>query len=289
MKISPCKEYVSLLAILQLPVLTSAIPTVYLAGDSTMAPLGDGAGTGTQGWGEYLQYSLTSNITGETALVINDAIAGRSARSFTEEGHFDSIAAVVQAGDWVVIEFGHNDGGTPIPESQDDGRSDCPGQGNETCVVVINNVTDIIQTYPTYLIEASQMFLSKGAQVVLSSPTPDNPWETGTFTYAPDRFTFFSWLSATELGGTDAGVYFVPHGQYTAQAMENLGAAVVNANYPVDHTHTSPFLASVVAQAFVLGLKCGTSGLMDFVVNATARIEGSTLGTCILANATLPI
>jgi rhamnogalacturonan acetylesterase len=84
-------------------------------------------------------------------------------------------------------------------------------------------------------------------------------------------------------------VYFVPHGQYAAQAMNNLGATVVDANYPLDHTHTGPYLASVVAQSFALGLKCGTSGLGDLVANASARIEGATLGTCILANSTLPI
>jgi rhamnogalacturonan acetylesterase len=71
--------------------------------------------------------------------------------------------------------------------------------------------------------------------------------------------------------------------------MENLGPVFVDANYPIDHTHTAPALAAYVAQSFVLGLKCGTSPLQDFVINATARIEGPVLGTCILANSTLPI
>jgi rhamnogalacturonan acetylesterase len=81
----------------------------------------------------------------------------------------------------------------------------------------------------------------------------------------------------------------VPHGQYAAQAMYNLGPVFIDANYPIDHTHTAPELADIVAKSFVLGLKCGTSPLLDLVVNASARIEGPTLGTCILANATLPI
>jgi rhamnogalacturonan acetylesterase len=53
------------------------------------------------------RYSIDSS----KATVNNSAIAGRSARSFTEEGHFDGIAEVLNPGDWVVIEFGHNDGG----------------------------------------------------------------------------------------------------------------------------------------------------------------------------------
>lgn len=71
--------------------------------------------------------------------------------------------------------------------------------------------------------------------------------------------------------------------------MKNLGASIVDANYPMDHTHTAPYLADVVAQSFVLGLKCGSSGLADLVGNATARIEGGVLGSCIVANGTLPI
>lgn len=54
-------------------------------------------------------------------------------------------------------------------------------------------------------------------------------------------------LAAAELGGPEAGVYFVPHGQYTAQAMLNLGPTVVDANYPIDGTHTAPFLADIVS------------------------------------------
>jgi hypothetical protein len=96
-------------------------------------------------------------------------------------------------------------------------------------------------------------------------------------------------LSATELGGPSKGVYFVPHGAYVAQAEKNLGPEIVDANYPMDHTHTAPFLADVVAKSFALGLKCGTSPLQDLVINATSRMEGSVLGTCLPANERVPI
>ena len=89
-----------------------------------MAPRG--GGSGTQGWGEFLRYSF-----GGTSLTVNNsAIAGRSARSFTREGRFATVAAAARAGDWVVIEFGHNDGGSL---SKDNGRTDCFGDGAQTC------------------------------------------------------------------------------------------------------------------------------------------------------------
>lgn len=78
--------------------------TVWLCGDSTMAP--GGGHNGTEGWGQYLQYSLDSS----RIRVNNSAYAGRSARTFTREGRFQAIFSEIQPGDWVVIEFGHNDG-----------------------------------------------------------------------------------------------------------------------------------------------------------------------------------
>jgi rhamnogalacturonan acetylesterase len=97
--------------------------TIHLCGDSTMAAL---RGSNTQGWGEYLHYSFDPAV----ATVVNRAIGGRSARSFTREGRFDEVARLVKSGDWVIIEFGHNDGGSL---SSDNGRSDCFGEGNQTC------------------------------------------------------------------------------------------------------------------------------------------------------------
>ena len=107
----------------------SAVPpiisaqTVYLAGDSTMTAKGNN--DGTAGWGLYLNSSITLPV-------INDAIAGRSARSFTREGRFAAMAAVVKSGDYVVIEFGHNDGGSLTPT--DNGRTDCSPVGTDYSV-----------------------------------------------------------------------------------------------------------------------------------------------------------
>lgn len=74
------------------------------------------------GWGQYLHYSLKIPV-------VNKAFAGRSARSYSREGRFDEIGKLLKKGDFVIIEFGHNDGAS----KPDNGRSDCPGSGTETC------------------------------------------------------------------------------------------------------------------------------------------------------------
>jgi rhamnogalacturonan acetylesterase len=84
-----------------------------------------GNNDGTQGWGAYLAGRISLPVT-------NNAVAGRSARSFTREGRFTAMAANVKAGDYVVIEFGHNDGGSLTPT--DNGRSDCSPSGTNQAV-----------------------------------------------------------------------------------------------------------------------------------------------------------
>ena len=63
--------------------------------------------------------------------------------------------------------------------------------------------------------------------------------------------------------------------------MKNAGAAVVNAGFPQDHTHTSPSMADFVSQAFVLGLACGTSNLKAALKNSTADLTSGLLGQCV--------
>ncbi|KAL0936143.1 rhamnogalacturonan acetylesterase [Colletotrichum truncatum] len=256
--------------------------TVWLAGDSTMAP--DGGHNGTEGWGQYLRYSLDSS----KIRVNNSAYAGRSARTFTREGRFQRIIDEVKPGDWVVIEFGHNDGpGNPATDVKN--RVDCPGIGNQTCEAIFNNATEIVQTYTTYLRNASSIFLSLGAKVVISTSTPTNPYQSGSFSWTPRIFSWYSWYVVESLGGPAAGIYYVPHSDYCAQALKLQGPEAAVKGYPMDNTHMAPQLADTFSQAFVLGLKCGTSPLQQYVVNATSRIEGAQLGTCLPVNATLPI
>lgn len=180
------------------------------------------------------------------------------------------MAEVVTTGDWVLIEFGHNDGGSLTPT--DNGRSDCPGDGDETCSTTYDGVAETVLTYPAYLQNAAQKFIDNGANVIISSPTPNNPWETGTFTYSSSRFTTYSQSVADAVGGT-----FVDHGSYTADFFDRGGETKTDSFFPVDHTHTSPGGARWVAAAFVKGVLCGDSDFKQYVKNSTASVYGECL------------
>ncbi|KAF2281577.1 secreted rhamnogalacturonan acetylesteras-like protein [Westerdykella ornata] len=243
--------------------LNKRAPTVYLAGDSTMAQAKDN----TQGWGVYLPYSLTLPI-------INKALGGRSARSYTVEGRFQTLIDTVRPNDIVVIEFGHNDGGSL--SSGDNGRTACPGAGAETCKSTYNGQPVTVLTYPAYLTNAGKALIAKGAKVIISSPTPNNPWEGGSFSYAPGRFTTYSKAVAETLGKENA--MFVDHGSYTADIFKTLGKQKVDSFFPNDHTHTSPAGADAVQKAFVKAVLCQGGGFLNgYVRNSTESVPGRCL------------
>ena len=220
--------------------------TVYFCGDSTMAAKGANDGD-TDGWGTYIGDLLT-------VPAVNKAIGGRSARSYTNEGRFQAVADLVVDGDIVVIEFGHNDGGSP--ESNDNGRSDCPGAGTETCISDATGET--VYTFVFYVIQAAKLMLSKGATVILSSQTPNNQWEGGSYGGSPSRFVGYQKVAADALASDD--VTFVDHFQAVSNMYLQLGSDAVNALYPNDHTHTSPEGAKLSAQAFAQAIYQAMNG-----------------------------
>ncbi len=90
------------LALLLLPLLAFAGPQLYLAGDSTMA--NKPADLPEYGWGQALPRFFS-----DPAMVHNHAMNGRSTLSFITEGRWQKIVDVLQPGDFVIIQFGHND------------------------------------------------------------------------------------------------------------------------------------------------------------------------------------
>lgn len=104
---------------------TDRTPVIYLAGDSTVKTYEDDQYIA--GWGQFLSYFL-----GEQIVVKNTAHGGRSARSFINEGRLydiegnkftfsqnggNSIADEIKAGDYLFIQFGHNDDDTKASSS----------------------------------------------------------------------------------------------------------------------------------------------------------------------------
>ena len=89
--------------------LISATPdkttTIFVIGDSTAANKDTTGGKVERGWGMMLQQCFDADFI----VVDNHAINGRSSKSFLDEGRWDKVLAKIQPGDYVIIQFGHND------------------------------------------------------------------------------------------------------------------------------------------------------------------------------------
>jgi lysophospholipase L1-like esterase len=79
-------------------------PRVHLAGDSTMADKPTEPPNPEHGWGQLLPKFFK-----EPAMIVNHAANGRSTRSFITEGRWQKLVDALRPGDWVIIQFAHND------------------------------------------------------------------------------------------------------------------------------------------------------------------------------------
>lgn len=90
--------------------------TIFTIGDSTMANKPLEGGNPERGWGQML-----SRYFSEEIVIDNHAVNGRSSKSFIDEGRWDKVLVKLKKGDYVFIQFGHND------EKPDEKRHTDPG------------------------------------------------------------------------------------------------------------------------------------------------------------------
>ncbi|WP_370895856.1 rhamnogalacturonan acetylesterase [Chryseobacterium gossypii] len=93
-----------LLLFLSIVIFAQQRPTLFLIGDSTMANKENPEKNPEYGWGQVLPQFLTTGIE-----VQNHAMNGRSSKSFRTEGRWDKVEKQLKKGDFVIIQFGHND------------------------------------------------------------------------------------------------------------------------------------------------------------------------------------
>ena len=92
--------------------------TIFIIGDSTAANKDISNGKLERGWGMALQCYFDDNI-----VVDNHAVNGRSSLSFLNEGRWDKVLEKMKPGDYVIIQFGHNDEKKPADRHTDPGST----------------------------------------------------------------------------------------------------------------------------------------------------------------------
>ncbi len=217
-------------------------PTLFIIGDSTVKN-----GTkGQQGWGEVISPLFDTNkIT-----VANHAIGGRSSRTFITEGRWDKVLEQLKPGDFVLMQFGHNDGGKPDDPQRP--RGTLPGTGEQTLNITnpANKRLELVHTYGWYMRKYVTDAKAKGATPLVCSLVPRNIWRDGKVTRAANNHA--KW--AREIAESEH-VPFVDLNELIAAHYESLGEEKVMSLFFGDHTHTAPEGATLNASIVVEGLK----------------------------------
>lgn len=238
------RAILGVLAAAFLPVDTHAerLPTVFLIGDSTV----NNRTAGQMGWGT----PFAGFIDPARAKVQNRARGGRSSRTFLTEGLWDAVAAELQPGDFVLMQFGHNDGG---PLTGPRARASLKGNGEEIREVTNEAGTaETVHTYGWYLRQLISGSKAKGAAAVVLSPVPRNIWKDGRVARAAGDYG--RWAAAAAQAG---GAEFIDLNEIIARRYEADGMTKVQADYfgPTDHTHTTAAGARVSAACVVEGIR----------------------------------
>jgi rhamnogalacturonan acetylesterase len=223
-----------------------SLPTLFLIGDSTVRN-GNGTGAnGLWGWGDLLpEYFDLSKIN-----IVNRARGGRSSRTFLTEGLWDDTLALIKPGDYVIMQFGHNDA-SPLDDAAR-ARGTLPGTGDETRDIwnPITKKQETVHTYGWYMRKFIKDTLAKGATPIICAPIPRNNWKDGKVVRNEDSYG--GW--ARQLAG-EFQIGFINLNEIIAEKYETMGEARVAPLFPSDHTHTSREGAEINAEAVVAGLK----------------------------------
>lgn len=222
------------------------LPAVYLVGDSTVRNgKADGAG-GQWGWGEPLaDFFDPSKIN-----VVNRAIGGRSSRTYISEGRWDELLALLKPGDFVLLQFGHNDSG-PLDDTSR-ARGTLPGVGDEIKEIdnPITKKHEVVHTYGWYMRKYVADTIAKGAFPVICSPIPRKIWKNGKIVRNAEDYG--GWARQAAAAEKSA---FVDLNEIIAQTYDLLGEAQVEPLFADPHTHTSRAGAELNAECVVAGLK----------------------------------
>jgi rhamnogalacturonan acetylesterase len=222
-------------------------PTLFFIGDSTVKNgRGDGGGN-MWGWGDLMKPLFdTTKINIE-----NHALGGTSSRTFLTRGLWDKVLVKIQKGDYLIMQFGHNDG-SPLDDTAR-ARGTIKGVG-DSAREIYNPITkqqEVVHTYGWYLSKFVNDAKAKGATVFICSPIPRNDWKDGKLI----RYNGTGYGLWAKQAADATGAFFIDLNSITADAYDEMGPEKVKPFFPNEHTHTSRDGAALNAASIVKGIK----------------------------------
>ena len=248
-------------------------PVVFFTGDSTVKNA-DKDDDGMWGWASQAQTVFdTTKVT-----LVNAARAGRSTRSFIREGLWDKVYNSLQPGDYVTIQFGHNDI-CPITDKKARGVI---AESKDTLHVyhLDNDTYEVVYSFGWYLKKMIDDVREKGATPILVSLTPRNEWPDGRIERRDGSYG--KWYREVV---AETGVEFIDMHNISADFLdkkfavkklpedkEKAKAKIAELKekagkyFKKDHTHASKTGAQMNAQSFAKGLRQMGSPLARYLI-----------------------
>lgn len=235
-------------------------PALFLVGDSIM---NTGTGDGSRGpWGYGAE--LAPMFDGGKIHVYNEGRGGRSSRGYIEEGLWRQVVERLAPGDWVLVQFGHNDAANSANYPD---RISGKGSGEEMSEVAGPNGTKkSVHSYGWYLEQYVKEAKGKGATVVILSPVPRNQWVEGKVKRGFDGYA--EWAAEAAKA---SGALYVDLNGLVADRLDALGQAQA-AKLFADTQHSTKAGAKLNAEAVVAGLR----GLKDCPLAGDLREQAAT-------------
>ena len=235
-------------------------PVVFVIGDSTVKNKDKEDDPNSQwGWGSLIgQWFDPAKITVE-----NHAMAGRSCRTFLDEGRWQKVYDALQPGDFVIMQFGHNDVGDIATGKA---RGELTGAGPESKVFKMEKtgINQVVYTFGWYLRKFILDCQEKGATAIVLTHTPRNIFDNGKI--QSNANSLGAW---TKAAADQTGVLCIDINTLTGQKIQKIadeqGLIEVGKYYQGDHTHTSKKGAMLNAATIVEGLKAANSPLASYL------------------------
>ncbi len=220
----------------------SALPSLYLVGDSTVR-IGSSK-SNMIGWGERIAPFFDL----EKINVVNKAIGGRSTRTYYTEGRWESVENQLKKGDFIIIQFGHNDVGR-VGDPSNKHRASADGYGSKTEQDKHEDGTiEEVHSFGWYMTQFIKGAKKKGAIVIICSPIPHkNSWENGR-----DFEDIARWDKKV---ARKNGAHFIDLTMIITDAYKEIGKDKVETFFADRGTHTNEEGATFNAKCVIAGLK----------------------------------
>ena len=228
-------------------------PALFLVGDSIMhTGTGDGS-TGPWGYGA----ELIPMFDATKIHVYNAGLGGRSSRGYIQEGAWAKILDQMKPGDWVIVQFGHNDAANSANYPD---RTTLPGDKDDTAEIdsPVTHAKETIHSYGWYLRQYVADAKAKGATVIIASPPPRNSWLEGKVIRGLDGYAAWSADAARV-----SGARFIDLNTISANKYDALGQEATRPLFN-DNQHSKKAGAKLNAASVAEGIK----GLKDCALAA---------------------